>query len=232
MFLCQSVELPIEIVLSKIIPLLDRKSFDHLAATSKEFHDCFQNILPPWPDLLVAKDHLCQIKISAFSCSGTLVAGGCSDGRVRLWHVQSGEQEPLEGHWPDEPITCVSFGRRNNSILASASTDHTIIIWNLDINVSAGNRTLVQLKCEPKKIHTPYVSDLYFSPDDRTVITVHHSTETIKFWDVCSGSLIRTMSSRGQSSMDQAPVATPLSPTNDDDSERSNAVRIWMPALL
>lgn len=231
MFVCQSVELPMDIVLSKIIPLLDRNAFDRLSATSKEFHDCLKHVLPPWPDRLVAKDHLCQITTCALSCKGTIVAGGCSDGMVRLWHVQSGEQQSLEGHWPDESITNVAFGRRSSDILASASTDHTIIIWRLDVSLSNNKRAIVTLKDEPRKIHTPYVSDLYFSLDDRMIITVHNSTQTINFWDVFSGSLTRTISSRWplDSSMDLAMVSAPSSVTTHHDSGRSNSVRLWMP---
>jgi WD40 repeat protein len=173
---------------------------------------------------------LCQMKVSALSCNGTVVAGGCSDGRVRLWHVQSGEQKPLEEHWPDEPITCVVFGRQNNNLLASASTDHTIIIWNLDISLPTSKRAKVTLKCEPTKIHSPYVSEMHFSSDDRMLITVHGTTETIKIWNVVSGDLIRTMTSRRgcplKSPMDLATVPAPQGVTTQHDSGRSNSVRV------
>jgi WD40 repeat protein len=236
MFSCDGIEVPMEIVLSKILPLLDRKAFDRLSATCKDIHHCLLQVLPPWPDRLVANDHLCQMKVSALSCNGTVLAGGCSDGRVRLWHVQSGEQKPLEGHWPDEPITHIAFGRENNNLLASASTDHTIIIWDLDISLPTSKRAKVTLKCEPTKIHTPYVSDMHFSPDDRMLITVYGTTETIKIWNVVSGNPIRTMSSRRvcplDSPMDLAAVPAHHGVTIHHDSGRSNSVRIWTSPLL
>lgn len=268
------VELPSDILLTNILPLLDRRSFDRLSSTCKAFHESlsFTNnisinnndkntILPPWPDRLVAKNHLCRMKSFAFSSSGMSVACGCSDGRVRLWHLKQGEQTPLEGHWPEEAVHSVVFGGRqqqqqsdNHHLLASASTDHTILIWNLVVvtpttstamssaaaaasssssllsKTSARARAMIEVQGEPRKFHSSNVSCLRFSPDDTMIIAAHHSSETIKFWNLATGSLVQTLLGplSRVSTMEIAKDGRTLAAAvSDDDNHNSNCVRVW-----
>ncbi len=189
-----SIELPSDIFVTRILPLLDRRSFDILATTSKEFHEGMKAILPPWPDRLVAKDHLCRMKSFALNNSGTVVACGCSDGRVRLWHLLSGEQKPLEGHWPDEAVHNVVFGNQKDELLASASTDHTVLLWNLETISRSSKKASIKAPVEPKKIHSSHVAFLHFSRDNSIIFVGHHSSETIQFWNVSSVELVGTFS--------------------------------------
>ena len=62
-----------------------------------------------------------------------ILAGGCSDGTVRLWDVAAGvEMSPLEGH--RRAVTSIALNRSYDDeyILASGSEDKTVQLWNLE----------------------------------------------------------------------------------------------------
>ena len=61
-----------------------------------------------------------------------ILAGGCSDGSVRLWDVDAGvEMSPLEGH--RRAVTSIALTRYDDKyILASGSHDKTVQLWNLE----------------------------------------------------------------------------------------------------
>jgi len=232
MLLCRNIELPSEVFTSRILPLLDRRSFNHLSAVSKDFYAVMGKILPPWPERLVAKNHLCCLKSFAFSSHGMLIACGCSDGRIRLWNLQSGEQKPLDGHWPDEPVHSVVFARRSEGLLASASEDHTILIWKL-VATNPGSRrkrTILSPLEEPRKIHSSNVSCLRFSHDDSMIIVAHQLSETIKFWNVSTGELVRSLSGplAGINTMEISNDGkTLVASSYGDDSSTSSCLRVW-----
>ncbi|KAI5955532.1 PWP2 [Candida theae] len=71
-----------------------------------------------------------QFNCVAVDPSGEVIVGGSQDSfEIYVWSVQTGNLlDSLTGH--EGPISCLSFGQEN-SILASASWDKTVRIWNI-----------------------------------------------------------------------------------------------------
>lgn len=232
------VELSTDIFHGKVLPLLDRTSYNQLAVTCKYFHQILlqssqpQN-LPPWPGRLVSRISIGSIKSFSFAPSGTVIACGYSDGSARIWQLYTGEQKALQGHWPGEAVTSLVFGRTTDTLLATASNDHTILLWNLESHVASNSSTRMTISCssDPLKIHAATVGCLKFSSDDKILMSGHNSSEMINFWNVSTGTLLRKfqcpmskvasmeISSNGQFLLTEA--------HSDDSSTSSNCLRIW-----
>lgn len=71
-----------------------------------------------------------QFNCVAVDPSGEVVVGGSQDSfEIYVWSVQTGNLlDSLTGH--EGPVSCLSFGQEN-LVLASASWDKTIRIWNI-----------------------------------------------------------------------------------------------------
>ncbi|KAI5968728.1 PWP2 [Candida margitis] len=71
-----------------------------------------------------------QFNCVAVDPSGEVIVGGSQDSfEIYVWSVQTGILlDTLTGH--EGPISCLSFGQEN-SVLASASWDKTVRIWNI-----------------------------------------------------------------------------------------------------
>jgi len=230
----RGLELPSEILFAKILPLLDRATYNNLATTCRDLHKALlesPSDLPPWPSRLVSDDHLGSVKSFAFAPSGRVIAGGYSDGSVRLWQIYSGEQKPLHGHCPREVVHSIVFGRTNDCLLATASSDHTIMVWNLDARQTVGSRIRVTIHSpnDPQRIHAAHVSCLRFSPDDTMLLSAHSSSETINFWSVSTGSWIKTLVGplSRVSKMEISRNGKHLVATAHGDDDTSNYIRVW-----
>ena len=173
--------LPLELIIDNVFPYLERNSFNSFSVASKDLLRVSKKVLPPWPERLYSRDHLPRTQCLAFSPDGTTIACGCSDSKIRLWDIRSGEYKPLDGHWPGEAVVSIVFSK-SVKMLASSSTDHTIRIWHLD-----GEKP-------PRKIHASHVNSLDFLANDEILFSGHYNSETIKVWNVSSGSLVRTLS--------------------------------------
>jgi WD40 repeat protein len=212
---CGSVDLPVEVLLDNVFPYLDRSSFNALAMTSQQLHKASKTISPPWPDRLVSQqDPLCRMRCIAFSPSNTRIAGGCSDGSIRQWHVRSGELHTQgHGHWPGEGVTSIVYSP-NGKYLASASTDHTIKVMN------------VQEQKIIRMIHASHVSCLRFAPDDDNIlVSGHHSAELIQFWNVSDGTCIQRL--RGDV---QRVVSLQLFPNDENrlvSADNQSNIKVW-----
>ena len=235
----RGLELPSEILVTMILPFLDRGSYNRLARTCHDFNHLLLKSpvhLPPWPSRLISNDYMGQLKSFAFSPSGTVIAGGYSDGSVRLWQIFSGEQKPLNGHCPRELVHSIVFGRRTTDhlLLATASTDHTIILWNLEARsgtpISSKNRVEgIHCPQDPQKIHSANVTCLRFSPDDTMLLSAHSSSETINIWSVATRTLIKTLSGplSRVATMELSKNGTYVVSTAYGDDHTSNCIRVW-----
>ncbi|CAK9436041.1 uncharacterized protein LODBEIA_P06020 [Lodderomyces beijingensis] len=71
-----------------------------------------------------------QFNCLAVDPSGEIIVGGSQDTfEIYVWSVQTGQLlDSLTGH--EGPISCLAFGQEN-SMLASASWDKTVRVWNI-----------------------------------------------------------------------------------------------------
>ncbi|KAG7338627.1 WD40 repeat-containing protein [Nitzschia inconspicua] len=179
---CESSVLPLDLLVEKVFPFLDRQSWNNFSCASRKVRAFLQllNLSPPWPSKFSSQDHMVRIRTLIFSHNLSQVACGCTDGKVRLWHVRTGEQKhALDAHWPGEPVVALAFSS-NDTLLASASTDHTIRLWDV-------TRISKEDQATPRTIHSSHVSCLFFSHDQSRIVVGHFNSERISIFDVSNG---------------------------------------------
>ncbi|KAF5333909.1 hypothetical protein D9758_017931 [Tetrapyrgos nigripes] len=123
-------------------------------------------------------DHVIQAKGSiyciALSADGQQVVSGSSDETIRIWNVETGEEEKkLEGH--SHLVTSVAFSADGQRVV-SGSSDLTIRIWNVETGE------------EEKKLegHSHSVTSVAFSADGQRVVS-GSDDKTIRIWNVETG---------------------------------------------
>ncbi len=115
-----------------------------------------------------------------FSKDGLFLASGSKEGVIRVWNVESGEQDfALYGHrdW----VASIAYSP-NGRLIASGSGDRTIRIWD----VATKQPVLILAK------HTDNVNGVCFTPDGLHLISVS-SDQTIRIWDLKTGSEVRVI---------------------------------------
>ena len=115
-----------------------------------------------------------------FSPDRKSVVFGDGEGKIRVWNVETGEQNggPLEGHISS--ITCLSFSS-DGKYLASGLRDGIIIIWGMDER---------RVKTGPLRVHTREVTAVSFSPCG-TKLASSSWDKTILVWNVPTGEVLR-----------------------------------------
>ena len=116
------------------------------------------------------------------------------------------EQNRLEGHRTS--VNSVSFSP-NRLLLASASSDNTIGIWD----VATGK------KIQTLTGHKATVNSVNFNPDGKTLASAS-SDKTIKIWDVATGNEIYNLTGHGKgvNSVSFAPDGKTLASGSEDES--------------
>ena len=126
------------------------------------------------------KSNRLAITYPTFSPDGRLLAGGCSEGAIKLWDVSSGEElQTLQGHTNE--IQSVTFSS-DSRLLASGSEDGAIKLW--DVSMGKELQTL--------QGHTSQIQSVAFSPDGR-LLASGSLDNTIKLWDVSTVKELQTL---------------------------------------
>ncbi|KAK4537760.1 hypothetical protein CDCA_CDCA14G3785 [Cyanidium caldarium] len=121
--------------------------------------------------------------------SGELVCAGARDPFVVcVWQVRTGKVlEVLSGH--EGPITALSLGGAHGGLLASASWDGTVRLWNL---FAAGSRVDCQVLAHPQRRE---VLDVAFHPDGRQLVSAV-ADGTLVLWDTHEAEVMATVDVR------------------------------------
>ncbi|WP_375505969.1 protein kinase [uncultured Nostoc sp.] len=182
-----------------------------------------------WQCVQTLKGHSSMVHAIAISSDGQFIASGSNDHTIKLWQLGTGKLVRQLGRWSSghssmvhsvafSPVSLkLSYQKEsgksagvaelNLEILASASWDNTIKLW--DINTGKEIRTLTG--------HTNWVNSVVFSPDGKFLASGSVDC-TIKLWQVHTG--IETQTLIGHSDSVSSVAYSPTTPaTNSKDRQ-------------
>jgi WD40 repeat protein/energy-coupling factor transporter ATP-binding protein EcfA2 len=136
----------------------------------------------------------------SFSSDGTRIASVGDDCNIILWSPDGKMIRTIKkAH--DNQIWSIRFSR-DNKFFASASTDHTLKVWNIK-----GDFLF------PLKKHTDSVYDITFSADNQQIAS-SGADSSIKLWDAKSGKLLRTLTNKASQAKQTYVFGLDFSPVN------------------
>lgn len=134
----------------------------HTASLSKSFE-------------VVLEGHANGVTSVVFSPDGKLIASGCDDNTVGIWHVDTGMPKFPLLKYHRKSVNIVAWSP-DSRLIASGSSDTTIILWNAD------NGTLHRVLYG----HSGYVTSIAFSPNEKHLVSGSYDN-TIRIWSLEAG---------------------------------------------
>jgi WD40 repeat protein len=163
----------------------------------------------------------------AFTPDSRFIVAGLSNGAVRVWNTGNWQiARTFAAHQYSIHAIAISPGTVNlpsgaSHLLATASSDQTIKIWNLQTG-----QLIHTLTIRPGLVSVPVVHTLLITPDGRRLVSATGDSK-LQLWDIQTGRLIRTFTNEPVTSAYRLPIA--LSPDGRSlataDVDRS--VKLW-----
>ncbi|KNC99014.1 uncharacterized protein SPPG_05964 [Spizellomyces punctatus DAOM BR117] len=141
------------------------------------------------------ENHVYVHEMSSVATSHNLIATGTAESPVRLCDMRTGAfTHSLMGHRGS--VLTVRWSPRDEFLLASGSTDHTIRFWDirkakaclisLDQHETGSRRREDNGDNDSTSAHNGHVNGLGFTSDGLYLISAGHD-ESLRLWDVFSG---------------------------------------------
>ena len=142
----------------------------------------------------------------AFKPDNLNILVSCSnDKTIKMWDITSGScLSTLRGH--SDWVGGVAFNPRDPQMLVSCSDDKTIKVWNITsgacLSTLRGHRYVPSLSRECFLscfctdlvcLSSRAVNCVAFKPDNPNILVSGSHDETIKMWDITSGSILSTL---------------------------------------
>ena len=125
------------------------------------------------------------IRAVCFSPDGTLIASGCSDGKILVWETRTSQcVYTLSGHVGEVTAVCFS---PDGGLITSGDSDGQIIVWEVGINNSATSPDLNTARNDE-------VTQVFYSADLATIMFENGSG--FDCWNVISGERVAYDSGR------------------------------------
>jgi WD40 repeat protein len=175
-------------------------------------------------DLQTLSGHLTGVRALAFAPQADMLLTASSDNTVKLWELTGESLQRLRGHsdWVVDvafspvcersgPCRREAFPEENGDILATASGDNTIKLWNRrgeELAILQG--------------HTDWVNGVTFSPDGQTIATVSDD-DTARLWTLDGKTLAIFRGHRDDvSSVAFSPDGQTIATTSKDET-----IKLW-----
>ncbi|CAF1005113.1 unnamed protein product [Adineta ricciae] len=133
----------------------------------------------------------------AFNKIGSMLAVGCSDGRLVIWDfLTRGIAKVIGADW--SPICCVSWSKKSD-LIATSSTDDTVCIWNTSTGRCRTRISCIQSPILKVQFHPRDSSYLLICPMKHPPVLIDkHGGHTIVSMDDESNDIISTFDRKGE----------------------------------